>query len=195
MSTRAFLFVLGSARQDGNTEQLARLAAAHLPAGVAQRWVRLGELPLEPFLDIRHSGDGRYPAATGNEQVLLEATLAATDIVIASPLYWYSLSADTKLYLDYWSGWLRVPGADFKARMRGKMMWAISTYSGGDPAEADPLLGTLRLTARYLGMPYAGELLAAGNFPGDVHKDHEALARAKTFFDLAAPASIAESVL
>jgi multimeric flavodoxin WrbA len=187
MGTRTFLFLLGSARQDGNTEQLARLAAAHLPAEVEQQWLRLSELPLDPFLDIRHSGDGRYPAATGNEQVLLEATLTATDIVVASPLYWYSLSADTKLYLDYWSGWLRVPGADFKARMQGKTLWAISTYSGGDPTEAEPLLGTLRLTAKYLKMPYAGELLTAGNFPGDVHKDHEAVTRAKTFFDLTVP--------
>lgn len=189
MSTRRFLFLLGSARQDGNTEQLARLAAAHLPPTVEQRWLRLSEWPLPPFVDIRHSGDGRYPAVAGNEQVLLDATLDATDIVVASPLYWYNVAADTKLYLDHWSGWMRVPGTDFKARMRGKAMWVITTYSGGDPTEADPLLGTLRLTARYMDMSYAGELMTAGNFPGDVHKDQDAVTRANTFFDLEATQS------
>ncbi len=55
----------------------------------------------------------------GNERLLWEATLWATDVVIASPLYWYSVSATTKRYLDHWSGWLRVEGAPLKERMRG----------------------------------------------------------------------------
>ncbi|MER7912583.1 flavodoxin, partial [Streptomyces sp. NPDC096068] len=48
-SNRSFLFVLGSSRADGNSEILAREAAAHLPAGVPQRWVDLNELSLPDF--------------------------------------------------------------------------------------------------------------------------------------------------
>ena len=39
--------------------------------------------------------------------MLLDATLAATDLVFVAPVYWYSLPAAAKLYLDYWSAWLR----------------------------------------------------------------------------------------
>ncbi|GAB3961778.1 NAD(P)H-dependent oxidoreductase [Actinoallomurus acanthiterrae] len=181
---RKFLFVLGSARSGGNTEELARQAAAHLPSDVAQQWLRLRELPLPDFQDVRHVPGTVYAEPTGNERVLLDATLEATDLVIASPLYWYSVSAATKLYLDYWSGWLRVPEADFKARMHGKTMWAISAISEEDPAMADPLLGTLKITADYMGMRWGGELLGYANRPGDILADEKALGEAKRFFAL-----------
>lgn len=180
---RRFLFLLGSARADGNTETLARRAAARLPPEVEQRWLRLSDLPLPRFHDIRHAGGPGRAEPAGNERLLMDATVEATDLVIASPLYWYSVSADTKLYLDYWSGWLRVPGADFKARMRGRTMWAVTAISEEDPAKADPLLGTLRLTADYMKMRWGGELVGYGNRPGDVLADATALEDAKNFFE------------
>jgi multimeric flavodoxin WrbA len=165
--TANYLFLLGSTRANGNTEALARLAAAELPAEVEQTWMRLAELPLDPFGDVRHVGSEKYPAPIGNEKRLLDATLAATDLVIASPLYWFTVSTSVKLYLDYWTAWMRVPGADFLDRMRGKTMWAITAHTAKDLAEVEPMLGTLRLTADYLGMNWGGELLAYGNRPGE----------------------------
>lgn len=180
--SREFLFLLAGARPGGNTEALARAAAAQLPAHTRQTWLDLRELPLAAFEDVRHAGDGVYPQPEGNERILLDATLAADDLVIASPLYWYSVSASAKLYLDHWSGWLRVPGADFKARMRGKTMWAVSTLSSTDRTTTDPMLGTLRLSAEYLGMRWGGALLGYANRPGDITQDTAALTAAKTFF-------------
>lgn len=179
---RSYLFLLGSSRLDGNTESLARHAAARLPADADVRWLRLVDLPLPAFEDVRHVGAGRYPEPVGNARVLLDATLAATDVVIVSPLYWYTVSADVKTYLDHWAGWMRVPGVDFRARMRNKALWAVSTISDEDPTTADPMLGTLRLTADYLGMRWGGGLLGYGNRPGDVLADAGALARAERFF-------------
>ncbi|WP_026163608.1 flavodoxin family protein [Kribbella catacumbae] len=163
-----FLFLLGSSRANGNTEALARSAAAGLAPDVEQTWLRLAELPLAPFRDLRHEGSGVYPEPVGNERELLDATLAATDLVIASPLYWYSVSTSVKLYLDYWSAWMRVPGVDFRERMRGKTMWAVTAHTADDVVDVDPLLGTLRLSAGYLGMSWGGELLGYGSRPGEV---------------------------
>ena len=179
--SRNVLFLLGSTRPGGNTEALARLAAEQLPADVVQTWLQLSEHPVEPFRDIRHDGDGVYPVPSGNESRLLEATLAATDLVIASPLYWFSVSTSVKLYLDYWSAWMRVPDVDFRARMRAKRMWAITAHTAKDLAEVDPMLGTLRLTADYMGMSWGGELLAYGNRPGEALDHPDLLARSKTF--------------
>ncbi|GAA3594726.1 flavodoxin family protein [Kribbella ginsengisoli] len=163
----SFLFLLGSTRPGGNTEALARLAAGGLTPEVEQNWVRLAELPLAPFQDLRHEGTGVYPEPTGTERELLDATLAATDLVIASPLYWYTVSTSVKLYLDYWTAWLRVPGVDFRERMRGKTLWAVTAHTSDDPRQVEPLLGTLRLSAGYLGMRWGGELLAYGNRPDE----------------------------
>ena len=135
------------------------------------------DLPLSPFVDIRHSV-GVYPQPEGHERVLFDATLAATDLVFAVPLYWYSVPASAKTYLDYWSGWLRVPGADFKARMAAKKLWGVCALSDEDFSRADPLIGTLKLTAEYLGMEFGGVLLGFGNKPGEILNDAAALERA-----------------
>ncbi|MBT2396222.1 flavodoxin family protein [Streptomyces sp. ISL-100] len=177
---RSFLFVLGSSRPDGNTETLARAAAEQLPAGVPQRWVDLAQLPLPDFQDGRHETDG-WPAGE-SEEMLRRATLEATDIVIASPLYWYTLSAHTKRYLDYWSGWLSVPGSDFKERMAGRTLWGVTVMAHDDEVVADGLLTTLNHTAAYLRMRFGGVLFGNGSRPGQVRNDERAMIRAKTFF-------------
>ncbi|MET7286235.1 NAD(P)H-dependent oxidoreductase [Streptomyces sp. NPDC005573] len=184
---RSFLFVLGSARTEGNTEILARAAAEQLPADVERRWVRLSEIALPEFSDLRHDSDHVRPAPDTPAGMLLDATLAATDIVIASPLYWYSVSGLTKHYLDHWSGWLRIPGVDFKASMAGRTLWGVSARADREPSVADPLVGTLNNSAAYLGMRFGGVLQGNGSAPGDVRGDGEALARAKTFFATEAP--------
>jgi multimeric flavodoxin WrbA len=180
-ASRTFLFLMASARRGGNTEQLARAAAAMLPAHVAQRWLHLDDVPLAPFRDIRHDV-GVYPPPVGHEQTLADATLGSTDLVFVAPLYWYSVPASAKLYLDYWSGWMRVPDLDFKARMAGKRLWAVSVFSDEDPAMLAPLSETLRLSAEYLRMEWRGVLTGYGSRPGDVTRDVEALARAESFF-------------
>jgi multimeric flavodoxin WrbA len=184
--TRRFLFVLGSARAEGNSELLARRAAEQLPPDVEQQWIDLTEHPVPDFEDLRHDSDHVRPTE-GNLALLLDATLSATDIVIVSPLYWYSLSAQTKRYLDYWSGWLRTPGLDFKATLAGRTLWGVTALAHREEVVADPLIGTLHNSAAYMGMNFGGVLLGNGSKPGDVLNDTEALTRAKTFFTQEAP--------
>ncbi|MFE5218773.1 MULTISPECIES: flavodoxin family protein [unclassified Streptomyces] len=185
--SRRFLFVLGSARAEGNTELLARRAAEQLPADVEQRWIHLAEQPLPDFVDLRHDSEYVRPPSDTATGRLLDATLAATDIVIASPLYWYSVSSLTKTYLDHWSGWLRTPGADFRAAMAGSTLWGVAALADEEPSVADPYVGTLNNSAAYLKMRFGGVLLGNGSKPGDVLTDTGALTRAKTFFAQDAP--------
>lgn len=185
--SRRFLFVLGSARLDGNTELLARAAAEQLPGDVEQRWIRLTDHPLPDFTDLRHDTDHVRPAPDTPAGLLLDATLAATDLVIASPLYWYSVSGHTKRYLDHWSAWLRTPDIGFKEAMAGRTLWGVSVRADREPSVSDPLVGTLNNSAAYLGMRFGGVLLGNGTAPGDVAKDTDALTRAKTFFAGRAP--------
>jgi putative NADPH-quinone reductase len=181
---RRFLFLVSSARREGNAEVLSRAAAEALPAGAQQRWLNLAEQPLDPFVDIRHSA-GVYPAPEGAAATLAEATLWATDLVMVAPVYWYNLPASAKQYLDHWSGWMRVPGMDFRARMAGRRLWAVTVTSDDEARDADvcgPLVQSLQLTAAYMGMHWSGALVGHGNRPGDVAGDTAAFARAEAFF-------------
>ncbi len=181
---RRFLFLVASARREGNTETLARIAASALPETVEQQWIHFDEVPLPRFEDIRHHGERNnpWPQPEGNERHLLDATLAATDIVFVTPLYWYSLPASAKLYLDHWSAWLRVPGVDFKKRMAGKKLWAVCVLADDDPNGAELLLQTLHRSGDYMGMAWGGELIGNGSKPGDVLNDRSAVEAAAHFF-------------
>jgi NAD(P)H-dependent FMN reductase len=182
---RNFLFLIASAREGGNSELLARRAAETLPEDVSQTWLRLDDLSLPPFQDIRHSV-GVYPEPVGHARTLLEATLACTDLVFVAPLYWYGLPASAKRYLDEWSAWMRVPEFQgeklgFKARMQDKTMWAVAA-SSGDLEEATPLFRTLQLSAEYMHMRWGGFVLGNGSKPGDVLNDAPALEAATGLF-------------
>ena len=182
---RRFLVLLTSARRNGNTEMLTHRAMDHVDA--EQRWISLLDVPVPDYLDVRHTPD-RYSVPTEHERMLLDATIWATDIVIASPLYMYSVSTSAKRYLDFWSGWGYVPEVDFTKRMSEKTLWGVSVLSEDDHSVANPLIDTLRLSAEWQKMGFAGVLLGIGNRPGDVLNDERALREAESFFALVAAA-------
>lgn len=181
MTTRSFLFLLASTRRDGNSEQLARRAAEHLPPQATATWMRLDEHPLPPFVDTRHSTG--YGDPEGTARLLAQATLEATDLVIVSPVYWYSLPAAAKLYFDHWSGWMRSPALKLRDRMKGKRLWAVLVDSDqAHEGSADPVLESLRRTAGFMEMGFGGALLGHGSKPGEALADAATAEAAEVFF-------------
>ncbi len=75
---------------------------------------------------------------------------------------------------------MRVEGLDFKNRMRGKRVWAITT--SGDRAKTQPMFDSLKLCAEFLAMQWQPPLWGLGGAPGAVEKDADAIAAAATYF-------------
>ena len=175
-----WLFLPCSTRPDGNSLALARAAAAHLPEGAQAVWLDLATPPLPRFADLRVSGG--HAAPEGRLAELAKATLAADELVLVSPVYWYGLAGPGHEMLDHWSGWFEVPGMDFAGRMRGKRLWLVSAR--GDPTQGSqaPLEEVMRRTARWMGMRFGGALHGVGDAPGEVLADARAMARARVFF-------------
>ncbi|MBU7597890.1 NAD(P)H-dependent oxidoreductase [Streptomyces sp. P38-E01] len=183
---RSYLFVLGSSRTGGNTEVLARAAADQLPPQISQRWVDLKHVRLPDFRDGVHQGhqgyeEGVFPGGEAERQ-LYEATVSATDIVFAAPMYWYGMPAQLKRYFDYWSGWLNAPSLEFQQRMAGRRLWNIAARADPRDEMAEGLIAQLTNAAAFMGMSYGGALLGRGVARRDIYRDQAALARAKTFF-------------
>ncbi len=181
-SNRKFLFLTTSTRAPGhvgNTEWLAQQAAAALPAGTPQTWLQLARMDIPPFVDQRHTV-GTYTPPEGDMKTLLDATMDATDIVFVAPVYWYSIPAPLKTYIDHWSGWMRIPGVPFKEEMGKKKLWLVST--SGDRAKAQPMIDSLKLCAQFLAMPWGGELWGKGGPPDAVKADVAAVEGAAKFF-------------
>ena len=187
MSAPHYLFLTTSTREPGhlgNTEWLARQAAAALPAGTEQTWHHLARMQLPPFVDQRHT-TGTYAPPAGDMKTLLDATLAASHIVWVAPVYWYSIPSPLKTYLDHWSAWMRVSGLDFKDAMGRKTLSLITT--SGDRNKAQPMIDSVALCAQFLSMTWGGALWGKGGPPGAVQADAQAVEAASRF--LATPAA------
>ena len=174
-----FLFLVASSRNEGAAETLAGRAAAALDGRHQQRWLRLADLPLDPFVDIRHDGDGTYPAARAR------ANLAGSDFggdrpglrgsgLLVQPADPGEALSRSLERVDAGAG------RRFQSADGGKRLWAITIVSDETPASAEPLLGSLRLTADYMGMAWGGGLIGNANRPADILDDTETL-RLATF--------------
>lgn len=174
--SRRFLFLLSSARPDGNALALARVAASSLNPE-AQVWLDLTDPPLPAFRDLRP--DHAHPCARLAD--VMRAMRAATDIVFVAPVYWYALPAPAKLLLDHWSGWLDDPQTGFAEWSRGLTLHLVTARADPDPTVTELPEAMLRRSAEWLGMRWGGALHGVGDAPGDVMADHDALKAARTF--------------
>ena len=138
--------------------------------------------------EVRTAG-GQAIANTGDittlagAQSILDATLAATDLVFVSPVYWFSIPSPLKTYLDHWSAWLRIPGLEFKERMAGKSLWVIST--SGNREKAQPMFDSFQLCAEFLGMQWHEPLWGKGGSPDAILSDDAAMSAAVNYFSIA----------
>lgn len=173
---RNFLFLLCSARRDGNSEQLARLAASSLSD--PHRWLDLNQPALPPLTDLRplppHPAQGRLAEVQ-------EAVFAASDLVFVAPVYWYALPAPAHLLLGHWSSWLDQPKAGVFDLMKGRRVWMITSRSDPDPSVPDLPEAMLKRTVLWLGMHWGGALHGIGDAPGEVLRDENAVAGAAGF--------------
>jgi len=136
------LVLLASSRADGHT---AELAWAAFP-GLADCIVDVAALRIGYFAyDDANAGDDFLG--------LIERSLDHPLWVLATPLYWYTMSAQAKTFIDRLSDLLDAR-KDLGRRLRGKALGVLCT--GSDPAQPSHFEEPIFLTAAYLGMRYLG---------------------------------------
>ncbi|WP_322922523.1 flavodoxin family protein [Paenibacillus campi] len=168
----SFLHLDGSAREDGNTAILAR----QLLAGLDYTEIALRHHRIEWIDDKRHDPEGFRPRQDDYEQVLT-SFLEADYVVFSSPVYWYGLSAQLKVFIDRWSESLRIV-PDFKQRVQNKKICLV-LVGGDDPQrKAQPIVQQFQYIAEFLELEWQGHLIGLGNKPGDIWQDSIALEQA-----------------
>lgn len=154
MPDPTILGVLGSARGDGDTRRVARAVFDRLDDA---RLCDLDDFAVGPYrYDYANEGDDFLPLAFKMTQ--------ARAIVFASPVYWYSMLGQMKLFFDRLTDLTETHKAWGKS-LAGKTMFVIA--SGGSatpPAAFEPPFSQ---TAGYFNMPYGGMLYAQGGAVDD----------------------------
>lgn len=134
--------ILGSSRSDGNT----RLVVGKLLSGKPVDIVDLSKLRISPFdYAHRNAGDDFIP--------LIESIASKSLWILATPIYWHTMSAQLKLFIDRLGDLFSIR-QDLGERLRGKSLAVVAT--GTSPALPPGFESGFRHTAAYLGMHYAG---------------------------------------
>lgn len=136
------IIILGSSNSTGNTRTIINKFQENIEAEV----VDLKTLDISYF-DYTHANqdDDFLPLATRLTEY--------ENIILATPVYWYTMSAIMKTFLDRWSDLLKIR-KDIGRKFRGKRLFIIACSSDETvyPYFDEPF----KLTADYMGMTYLG---------------------------------------
>jgi multimeric flavodoxin WrbA len=168
--TKRLLVLKASPRAWGNTAVLAdQLAQGALSAGAEVESISLHVLDIRPCdaCDLCRENGGDCVIEDGM-QPLYPKLRAADAIVIATPVYWFTLSAQAKLFIDRWYALL----GEKPNPLRGKQFALLLTYGDDDLETSGGIhaLHTFEHMVRYLHGEMAGCVHASASDPGDVQK-------------------------
>ena len=102
--------------------------------------------------------------------------LDADIIVMAGPIYWFTVSAQTKLFIDRWYALDREEGN----LLKGKRIGVILTYEDDNPLESGAInaIRTFQDTFNYTGSVLAGVVHGSCDKPGEIESNARVMAQA-----------------
>lgn len=177
--SKNILILNGSPRKKGNSATLSE----HLAAGAREKGASVESIYLHS-LDIRPCDacdecreTGGVCVISDDMQKIYPKLIAADAIVLASPIYWFTFSAQLKLCVDRWYAF---QGTDWK-EMRGKQFGILLAYGDDDPYDAGVInaIHTFESICRYLEAPIVGVVHGSLSEIGDVQKNPELLEKAR----------------
>ena len=175
---KRILILKGSPREKGNSSTLAnRVAAGAREAGAEVEIIYLHGLDIRPCdaCDTCNETDG-VCIIKDDMQAIYPKLLRADAIVLASPIYWFTVSAQLKLCIDRWYG---LQSTGWK-RMAGKQVGVILTYGDTDLYTSGGVnaIHTFESMFRFLHMEIIGIVHGTAGDVGDVEKQPELMQQA-----------------
>jgi multimeric flavodoxin WrbA len=180
--SKSVLVLLGSPRKKGNSAALARqIKKGAEEAGAEVEVISLNSLSIRPCQGCYHcqKPDGPGCAVDDDMQALYPKLLAADAWVIASPVYWFTMSAQTKLFMDRCFA-LYAEGT--KKRFAEKRIAVAMSYEDADPFKSGCVnaLRTFQDAYNYVGAEIVGMVYGRANKPGEIEKNAALLSEAET---------------
>jgi multimeric flavodoxin WrbA len=166
------MIVIGSPRKKGNSSALAKRVAAGARAGGAKvESFFLQDMNIEPCnaCDACRKKTDIDCIIKDDMQMLYPKLKGADAIVIASPIYWFTVSAQTKLFMDRWYGL----GGDEGYKLAGKEFGIVLAYADADPfvSGAVNALRTFQDAVNFIGGKIVGMVYGSAWKAGEVRKN------------------------
>jgi multimeric flavodoxin WrbA len=171
------LAVSSSPRRDGNSRLLAQsVLEGAAEAGHDTELVDLDDV-LGGFLrDCRtcRGSDGQCTIDDRYGEMLLEQVLPADALVLATPLYWYGVSASLKAFIDRFFCYIASDyprGEQVREQLVGKRSALVLSSEEDYRGAALGVIAQVQEMSRYLHHEFVGVVHGIGNSRGEVVRD------------------------
>jgi multimeric flavodoxin WrbA len=178
VSTRYVLVLKGSPREKGNSSILAdRVAAGAEAAGARVESFFLHDMDIKPCDDCEACHKTGECVISDDMQILYPKLRDADGIVVASPIYYFTVSAQTKLCIDRWYA---LEDDDARSALAGKKLAVVLTYGNSDAVASGVVnaIHTFQDMCRHIKMDIAGIVYGCASDEGDVLKNEKLLQQA-----------------
>jgi multimeric flavodoxin WrbA len=179
MENKRVLVFLGSPRKKGNSALLAKqVMDGAKAAGAKVESFYLHGMKIKPCTacDACRRKNQKDCILKDDMAPLYSKIRQADAIVMATPVYWFTVSAQTKLFMDRWYAMGGGAGYPFK----GKRFGIVLTYADEDPFRSGAVnaLRTFEDALGYVGAEIVGMVYGSAWKAGEIKKNKNLLKKA-----------------
>ena len=175
------VILLGSPRQGGNSAALAeQIAAGAAEAGAEVRSFYLHGLKIAPCraCESCHNPGAKGCVVQDDMQQVYPALRAADAIVYASPIYWFTMSAQLKLAMDRCYALITADGGYV---LKGKRIGLAFSFGGEDPFDSGctNAIRTFQDAFGFIGAEIVGMVYGSAAAAGDIKANSKVMKEAE----------------
>ena len=151
------IVLVGSVRRDGNTELLAKSFADGVCRDHEVELISVADYHIHPCIGCNHcyTNENNYCVKNDDMEKIYEKLMQADTVVIASPVYFYGISAQLKTMIDR----LHTP---MRNRFPIKQLGLILVGAATLPDLFDPIIMQYRMICRFFHLEAIGIVLVSG---------------------------------
>lgn len=173
------LILLGSPRKNGNSAALAeKVRQGALENGAIVETVYLNGMKIKPCQGCQQCQKNGADGCTIKDDMNLLYPLIreSKSIVIASPIYWFNLSAQTKIFIDR----LYAIGVGQKNILNDKSFSILLSFADPDVFDSGAVnvLRSFQDMCKYLGTTIDGMVYGHANIAGEIKENQQLMEKA-----------------
>jgi multimeric flavodoxin WrbA len=179
------LGILGSPRVGGNSDILLEEALKGArDAGAEVEKIILSQKKISGCFDCGKCNEAGVCAIKDDMPEIHRKILEADTIIHSVPVYFWSMTAQMKAYLDRWCAFFDAEWNWHKAyhpKMKGKRIGLITVCGDPNVSIAEPIIYSFKNTCKFTGLKWLGAVQASASAKGEIDKNESAKKKA---FDL-----------
>jgi len=172
------LGVLGSPRIGGNSDILLdRALAGAKEAGAEVEKIVLCQKKISGCLDCQKCNETGVCAVKDDMLEIHGKILEADGILHSVPVYFWTMTAQMKAYLDRWCAFFDAEWKwhqQYYSKMKGKRIGVITVCGDPNVNTADPIVHSFKNTTEFTKMKWIGAVMASAGAKGEIAKDEKA---------------------